>query len=170
MHLIQQNAYWMKKALALAREAFNQDEVPVGAVLVKNNCVLAAAHNATINHHDLTAHAEMLVLKKASRGVNMYQLQDATLYVTLEPCMMCLGALIQTKIQRVVFGAYDSNPHTINAMHVVEQFSLKKALSIIGGLYEKESCYLLKQFFRKKRVVCFSKVNSHDHMLRKIPL
>lgn len=98
---------WMAQALMLAEEAGQQGEVPVGAVLVKENKLLIGAGNATIQQCDPTAHAEIQVLRQAALQLGGNHLRSTTLYVTLEPCLMCLGAIIQVQIQRVVFGAYD---------------------------------------------------------------
>jgi tRNA(adenine34) deaminase len=96
---------WMKIAIQEAKKAVNEGEVPVGAILVKNGMIIAKAHNRPITKNDATAHAEILAIRKAGKKEKNYRLVGTTLYVTLEPCLMCLGALINARIERIVFGA-----------------------------------------------------------------
>ena len=103
----QTDRFWMAQALDEAHAACREDEIPVGAVLVSGKQRLAVAHNRSVVDQDPTAHAEILVLRRAARKAGNYRLPDATLYVTLEPCFMCAGAIIQARVRRVVFGARD---------------------------------------------------------------
>ncbi len=100
--------YWMKKALAYANEAGNINEIPVGAVLVKDNQLIAYGYNRSITDNDPSAHAEMMAIREAGKALNNYRLIDCTLYVTLEPCSMCAGLLVHSRIKRLVFGAKDA--------------------------------------------------------------
>lgn len=102
--------YWMQQALLLAEKAEQQDEVPVGAVIVKDNQLIAEGWNQPIQSHDPSAHAEMQAMRAAGKALNNYRLVDTTLYVTLEPCSMCVGAMVHARVRRVVFGAYDVKP------------------------------------------------------------
>lgn len=140
-------------ALALARRAARRGEVPVGAVLVdESGRALAAEHNRTIMNCDPTAHAEMLCLRRAAGAMGNYRLLGATLYVSLEPCPMCAGALIWARVQRVVFGASDPKA---GALGSVMDLSLRPELNhrpvVQGGLMAAESAAILKDFFAKRR-------------------
>src|SRR3990167_9266006 len=105
--------YWMQHALQLARHAGANNEVPVGAVLIWNNDIIGEGWNQPISTCDPTAHAEMVALRQGARYRNNYRVVDATLYVTLEPCVMCIGAMIHARIARLVFGAYDSSAYPL---------------------------------------------------------
>ena len=144
--------YWMQQALIAARQAMHCDEVPVGAVLVQNNQVLASANNCTISSNDPTAHAEIITMRAAAQTCKNYRLISSTLYVTLEPCMMCAGAMLHARIKRLVFGAYDLKTGVAGGcfdwlMHA------KHAHKIIvrGGVLEEDCSALLKEFFAQKR-------------------
>ena len=142
----------MRAALAEAEQAASEGEVPVGAVVVANGQVVASAHNSPIGSHDPSAHAEIVALRRACEAQSNYRLSDATLYVTLEPCVMCTGAIAQSRIGRVIFGAYDEKA---GALGSVVDLSDSKALNhhfeVIGGLLAAESQQLLQSFFRARR-------------------
>lgn len=150
---IQDDDYWMTLALAQARLAADYGEVPIGAVLVKEGRLLAAGHNLTISAHDPSAHAEVVVMRRAGVAVGNHRLIKSTLYVTLEPCVMCVGALLQARIQRLVFGAYDKRAGACGSLfelhhhtalnHRVEEYK--------GGVREAECRECLQNFFRKRR-------------------
>lgn len=144
--------YFMRLALAQAMLAGEQDEVPVGAVVVHNNEVIAEAHNAQISTSNPTAHAEILALEKAAKQLNNYRLPDCDLYVTLEPCLMCVGAMVHARIKRLVFGAADSK--TGMAMTVETMFEkpfLNHKVVVENGVLAEECGYLLSRFFQQKR-------------------
>lgn len=144
--------HWMQRALELAKRAEQEDEVPVGAVLVREDELLGEGWNSPISHNDPTAHAEILALRQASEKVGNYRLPGTTLYVTLEPCVMCAGAMIHARIERLVFGAFD--PKTGAAGSVFDTLISDKhnhRVEIHGGVMEKECGELLRQFFRKRR-------------------
>ena len=144
--------FWMRKALEVAIEAQCNDEVPVGAVLVKNNELIASASNSPISSNDPSAHAEILVIRKAARCLKNYRIPGTTLYVTLEPCMMCAGAMLHARVGRLVFGAFD--PKSGVAGTCFDWIHDKKHTHIIntqGGILESECRQLLKAFFKSKR-------------------
>ncbi len=137
----------MKLALAEAQKAFEMDEVPVGAVIVSNGRVIARAHNLTERLNDVTAHAEMQAFTAASEALGGKYLWDCTLYVTLEPCVMCAGASFWTQISRVVYGAPDEK----RGFNRIKTELLHPKTKIEGGLMAEESADLLKAFFKGKR-------------------
>jgi tRNA(adenine34) deaminase len=138
---------FMKEALKEARKAFDADEVPVGAVIVGGNSIIARAFNYTEHLTDVTAHAEMQAFTAAASGLGGKYLPECTLYVTLEPCIMCAGAAFWTQIGRVVFGAADEKRGFLRT----GQHLLHPKTKLTGGILEEECSELLKQFFRKKR-------------------
>jgi len=138
--------YYMRMALQQAREAFEQDEVPVGCVVVSNDRVIAKAHNLTETLNDVTAHAEMQAITSAANFLGGKYLQNCTLYVTLEPCVMCCGALSWSQISKVVIGARDAQRGFIN-----KNLSIHPKTEITLGVMENECAELVKEFFRNKR-------------------
>lgn len=144
--------YWMREALNLAKKAEEQDEVPVGAVLVFKDQIIGQGWNQPISAIDPSAHAEIIAIRQAAAFLKNYRLNDTTLYVTLEPCVMCVGAMVHARIKRLVFGAAD--PKTGAAGSV---FSLLPApqhnhqVIVEGGLLAEESALLLQNFFKRKR-------------------
>ena len=143
---------FMQQALEMARLAAKAGEVPVGAVLVRDGQVIAGAFNQPITQHDPSAHAEMLALRAAAESERNYRLPGTTLYVTLEPCTMCAGAMLHARIDRVVFGAYD--PKTGAAGSVMDVFSEKQInhqTEVHGGMMSEECGQLLRDFFKERR-------------------
>ena len=145
----------MRQALLEAQEAAREDEVPVGAVLVaQDGTVLAKAHNRTIALCDPTAHAEILALRAASRALGNYRLPNTTLYVTIEPCIMCMGALLHARVARIVFGAKDPKWGGAGSRYnLAADTGLNHAIDVRGGLLENECRELIQDFFRAKRPV-----------------
>ena len=142
----------MSHALKLAERSREGGEVPVGAVIVKDNQIIAEGWNQPIADHDATAHAEIIAIRSAGKNLNNYRLPDTTLYVTLEPCTMCAGAMIHARIGRVVFGAPD--PRTGTAGSVIDLFSQdyhNHQIEVQGGLMHEECGQILKDFFRDRR-------------------
>ena len=142
----------MRQALSVAQQAVQVDEVPVGAVLVQDNKLVASASNSPINSCDPSAHAEILVLRAAAQAQNNYRLIDSSLYVTLEPCMMCAGAMLHARVKNLVFGAHDLKSGVAGGcfdwlMHAKHTHKIK----IKGGVLESECGALLKEFFAEKR-------------------
>ena len=143
---------WMQIALNEAKLAMNENEIPVGAVLVKNGKVIAKAHNQPIKKNDPTAHAEIQLLRKAGKKQQNYRLTGSTLYVTLEPCAMCFGAMIHARIERIVFGASDPKTGVCGScINLNEENFFNHKISITDGVLENESSELLKLFFKSKR-------------------
>ena len=143
---------YMQRALVLAREAADQGEVPVGAIVVLNNQIIGQGYNQSISAKDPTAHAEIIALREAAKTVGNYRLLDATLYVTLEPCLMCVGAMVHARILRVVFGAHD--PKTGAAESVGRFFELphwNHRVEMTGGVLSEPCCTVLTQFFKALR-------------------
>ena len=143
---------FMQQAIEQAQLAAIAGEVPVGAVLVRDGQVISKAFNKPITNHDPSAHAEMLVLRQAALAEQNYRLPGTTLYVTLEPCAMCAGAMLHARVDRIVFGAPD--PKTGAAGSVVDLFAIKQInhqTSIEGGIMGDECGQLLKNFFKERR-------------------
>ena len=143
---------WMRIAIEEANLAMDKNEVPVGAVLVKNDTLIAQAHNKPITKNDPTAHAEIQLLRKAGEQQKNYRLPESTLYVTLEPCTMCFGAMVHARIDRIVYGASDPKTGVCgSSMNLNEENFFNHKISITSGILEKESSELLKLFFKSRR-------------------
>lgn len=143
---------WMRYALRLAQRAQEHGEVPVGAVLVKNNRCIAEGWNIPIISSDPTAHAEIIAIRKAGQILENYRLVDTTLYVTLEPCVMCMGAISHSRIKRLVFAATDPKRGAVcSALSLTAAPFLNHVVEWQGGVLEAECSALLKDFFRSKR-------------------
>ncbi len=143
---------FMAQALELARKAAAAGEVPVGAVLVKDGQVIAAAHNSPIGQHDPSAHAEIRVLRQAGQRLGNYRLPDTTLYVTLEPCPMCAGALVHAGGERLVYGAPDLRAGAAGTVFdIARSPALNHRLEVEGGVGGDAAAALLQEFFRARR-------------------
>lgn len=140
------DSYFMKKALQEAEAAFEKGEVPIGAVVVAKNQIIARAHNLTETLNDVTAHAEMQAITAAANFLGGKYLKDCTLYVTLEPCQMCAGALYWSQVSRIVYGAKDRQRG-----YEVMGTSIHPKTDVIGGIMEKEAATLIKRFFVERR-------------------
>ena len=144
--------YFMREALKLAEQAFSKDEVPVGAVIVQNDKIIARGYNQREMLKDPTAHAEMIAITSAAQAVGDWRLNDCTIYVTLEPCVMCAGAIILARISRIVYGADDPKAGAVRSLYnILEDKRLNHQPSITLGVLAEESSAILKDFFRKKR-------------------
>ncbi len=142
----------MAAALEEARRAASIGEVPVGAAVLQEGTVVARAHNETVQRRDPTAHAELLALRQALSSLQTDRLGDCTLYVTLEPCAQCAGAIVLTKVGRVVFGAYDPKAGMAGSVgDVLRHPGLNHRVEVIGGVEEEECGRLLQDFFRDRR-------------------
>ena len=150
------NEKFMKKAMSLARSAYELDEVPVGAVIVCDGKVLASAYNKRESSFDATAHAEILAIQKACKKLKDFRLIGAEMYVTLEPCVMCAGAILNARIENVYFGAYISNG-SISAEELAQRAELNHKTNFYGGYLEKENSELISSYFKEKRKNCKSK-------------
>ncbi len=146
MDLVFDDTYYMKKALQEAQTAFDKDEIPVGAIIVIKDRIIARAHNLTELLNDVTAHAEMQAITAAANFLGGKYLQDCTLYVTLEPCQMCAGALYWSQISKIVYGAKDEK-RGCGAMGT----KLHPKTVIKGGVLEEECSEIMKRFFIEKR-------------------
>ena len=143
---------WMKIAIEEAKLAMNENEIPIGSILVQNEKIIAKAHNQPIGNNDPTAHAEIQLLRKAGKQKENYRLIGSTLYVTLEPCAMCFGAMIHARVERIVFGALDPKTGVCGScMDLNNENFFNHKISITGGVLEKESSNLLTLFFKSLR-------------------
>src|SRR5687768_12465603 len=143
---------FMRAALALAGQAEEAGEVPVGAVLVKNGGIIGRGYNCPISVADPTAHAEVMALRDASRNLGNYRLVDCTLYVTLEPCVMCVGAIFHARIARLVYGAADPKTGACGSViDLTAELRLNHHMQITRGILAEEGSGKLKQFFEKRR-------------------
>jgi tRNA(adenine34) deaminase len=147
MKMVSMDQYFMQEALKEAIKAFEKNEVPVGAIVVGENRILARAHNLTETLKDPTAHAEMQAFTAASASIGGKYLHDCTLYVTLEPCIMCAGAAYWTQIGRIVYGASDEK----RGYHLTRHPLLHPKTEVLSGILASESEHLLKKFFKQKR-------------------
>ena len=145
--------FWMQKAIAAAIEAQDLDEIPIGACLIdKNGNLLAAIGNRTRTDCDPTAHAEILVLRKAAQEIGNYRLTETTIYTTIEPCAMCAGALVQARVNRLVFGAHDERFGGVEThFKICDSSSLNHRINITSGILAEECRALMQNFFRAKR-------------------
>ncbi len=145
--------HYMQLALAQAKLAADIDEVPVGAVLVTEDKQVFTAHNAPIANHDATAHAEIEVIRKASACIDNYRLLNSVLYVTLEPCLMCSGAIIHARIGTVVYGANDEKTGAVSSLYqALSDKRLNHQPSIISGILKEKCSQQLRNFFKAKRL------------------
>ena len=144
--------HWMRHALQLAEHAASKQEVPVGAVLVLNNEVIGEGYNSPITHNDPCAHAEIIALRNGAKTLNNYRLIDTTLYVTLEPCLMCAGAMVHARIKRLIFGANDPKAGVIESVAQMLDFPfLNHRVNYSGGLLAEQCGGVLSKFFRERR-------------------
>lgn len=143
---------WMREALLAAHEALERGEVPVGAIIVANDRILAVAGNRTRTNCDPTAHAEIVALREAARAVGNYRLTDATVYSTIEPCAMCAGALVQARVERLVYGARDERFGAVESkFRLCDSSSLNHRMEISSGVLESQCRTLMQEFFRTRR-------------------
>lgn len=143
---------WMRAALAEARRAAREQEVPVGAVVELEGRIVARGHNRPLHTHNPSAHAEILALGRAGRRLGNYRLNGCTLYVTIEPCAMCAGAIVQARVKRVVFGARDPKAGAAgSALKVLNHPKLNHQVEVASGVLKEECAGLLKDFFRVRR-------------------
>lgn len=144
---------WMNQALQLAETAAKQGEVPVGAVVVLDGQIIGEGYNQPITTSNPCAHAEIIALQEAGKTVQNYRLVDATLYVTLEPCSMCAGAMVHSRIKRLVYGATEPKAGVAcSVQHFFEQGFLNHKVDVVGGVMAEESASLLQQFFKQRRL------------------
>ena len=150
--MVRDAAYFMQHAIEAARCARAVDEVPVGAVVVYGNEIIATGFNQPIQHSDPCAHAEIMALRAAGKALGNYRLPGCTLYVTLEPCLMCAGAVMQARLSRLVFGAYDPKTGVCESvLNVFANQRLNHHTEVLGGVRGEECAQLLTHFFADKR-------------------
>lgn len=148
----EQDLYWLQQALLLAQYAESMGEVPVGAILVLDNHMIGQGWNQPITRNDPTAHAEIIALRAGAHSIDNYRLLNATLYTTLEPCSMCAGAIIHSRIKRLVFSALDAKAGAVGSVvNILELKQLNHRIAYESGLLADESSELLKRFFKGKR-------------------
>ena len=146
------DVHWMRHALELALRAARVGEVPVGAVLVREGQLVAEGWNLPISHNDPTAHAEIQALRAGGKVLNNYRLLDTTLYVTLEPCPMCAGAIVHARVGRVVYAATDPRTGAAGSVYnILQSNELNHRCEVEGGVLAEESATLLRDFFRSRR-------------------
>jgi tRNA(adenine34) deaminase len=144
--------FWMQRAIELAREAEKQGEVPVGAVLVKDNQVVGEGYNAPIATHDPSAHAEIQAIRAAASALGNYRLLNTTLYVTVEPCVMCAGAIVHARIGELVYGASEPRSGAAGSVfNLLQSDTLNHQVTIRSGVLKEECASLLKNFFQQRR-------------------
>jgi len=143
---------WMRLALEQAEKAEEEGEVPVGAILIKDGLIIARAHNQPISTNDPTAHAEIQLLRAAGVKLKNYRLTETSLYVTLEPCAMCLGAIMHARVERIVFGAHDPKTGVCGSSeNLMSANCFNHKINLVSGVLENESKQLLKNFFISRR-------------------
>jgi len=146
------DTHFMKEALQEAKKALDKDEPPVGAVIVKDGEIIARGHNLRENLKDPTAHAEMLAIKAAAGSMERWRLSDCTMYVTLEPCAMCAGAMVLARLHRLVYGASDPKAGAVNSlMNLVSDERLNHQVEVESGILAEECGDLLRDFFSSRR-------------------
>jgi tRNA(adenine34) deaminase len=151
-HFFPRDEYFMRLALREAEQAIDHDDVPIGAVVVRNGELIGAGHNERELRADPTAHAEMIALREAARALNSWRVLDAIMYVTLEPCAMCAGALVLSRIPRVIYGAADPKAGAAgSALDVLSEPRLNHNPRVQGGLLAVDSAALLQSFFASRR-------------------
>lgn len=152
MLLRENDEYFMQEALLAAEKAASLGEVPVGAVLVHDNRIIATAHNEPITQQDPSAHAEIMAMRKSAQRLGNYRLTGCTLYVTLEPCCMCVGAIVHARIKRLVYGAFDQKTGCISSqLALLDQGFLNHRTEHQGGILQDASLTLLRKFFQARR-------------------
>ena len=143
---------FMERAIDLAKEARDRDEIPIGAVVVQDNNIIGEGFNCPISEHDPSGHAEVIALRNAGVNISNYRLPGSTLYVTLEPCIMCAGAILHARVERLVFGARDAKYGAAGSqLNLLESRFLNHRCTITAGVMQQACQYLLLQFFRERR-------------------
>ncbi len=143
---------YILKTLNLARKAFEKDEVPVGAIIVKDDKIIAKAYNVRNSKKSALCHAEIIAINKACKKLNDFRLNGCTMYVNLEPCAMCAGAILNARIDKVVFGAYEKRSGCCGSkLNVLQHGSEIHKVEVVGGVLEKECAEIMKEFFSGKR-------------------
>jgi tRNA(adenine34) deaminase len=146
--------YYMKEALKEAKKAYEKEEIPVGAVIVKGNKIIARAHNLRETKNCSTSHAEILAIEKANKKLNAWRLENCEMYITLEPCMMCMGAIINSRIKKIYIGTLDPKTGSYKSVINIKKYKFNHDVEVEEGILKDECEYILKDFFkilRKKK-------------------
>ena len=150
----EKDIYFMQQALKCAKAAQEKDEVPIGAVIVKDNKIIARGYNKSILLKDTTAHAEIIAIRKACNKIKNYRLTDCSVYVTIEPCLMCIGTLVHARIKNLYFGAKDAKAGACNSILDISNIKVNHKINIYSGLLEQDCAKIIKEFFKNKRKIC----------------
>ena len=151
--MVEKHEHYMHEALIEARKAYKLDEVPVGAIIVKNDIIIARAHNLKETKNDATAHAEILAIKMAEEALGVWRLTGCSIYVTLEPCAMCAGAIINSRLNDLYFGAYDPKAGCCGSvLNVTENGLFNHNAFVLGGILEADCSKILSEYFKEKRL------------------
>lgn len=149
MKLEQNNEYYMKQALKQAKKAFENNEVPVGAIIVKNNKIIARSYNKKEGKKDTTKHAEIIAIQKASKKLNAWRLEDCSMYVTLEPCTMCIGAIINARIKNLYIGTMDEKTGACGSvLNIPKDYKFNHIVNVKTNILQEECKKILQDFFR----------------------
>ena len=152
--------YYMKQALKEAKKAFDKDEVPIGAVIVKNDKIIAKAYNIKETKNDTTKHAEIIAIQKASKKIGAWRLNECELYTTLEPCPMCAGAIINSRIKKIYIGTKDEKTGAAGSvLNLFEDYKFNHKVEIEYGILEEKCSNILKEFFKKLRKTKNGRIN-----------
>lgn len=144
--------FWMKKAFNLAQKAYDRNEVPVGCIIVEDNQIISSAYNLKESLQTPLGHAEVLAIHKAAKKKNSWRLENCTLYVTLEPCPMCAGVILQSRIKKIVFATTDPKAGAVSSLYsLLNDSRLNHQVEIVSGVLQQEASQLLKSFFKKLR-------------------
>lgn len=147
----EKDIYYMKHAITRAKAAAKCDEVPIGAVIVKDDKIISTGRNMRENKKNALHHAEIIAIDRACKKLNAWRLNDCTLYVTMEPCPMCAGAIVNSRIKRVVFGCYDKKAGAMGSVFNMSEYPLNHKYEVLGGVMETECASLLSNFFAELR-------------------
>jgi len=143
--------YFMKEALKEAKKAYKKEEIPVGAVIVKDEKIIARGHNLKEFKHSATSHAEIMAIEKANKKLNAWRLEDCEMYITLEPCMMCMGAIINARIKKIYIGTLDPKTGACTSVINIENYKFNHVVEVETGILKNECEYILKDFFKMLR-------------------
>ncbi len=142
---------FMKEALKEAKKAYKKEEIPVGAVIVKDNKIIARGHNLKETKNSSISHAEILAIQKANKKLNAWRLEDCEMYITLEPCMMCMGAIVNSRIKKIYIGTLDSKTGSCKSVINMENYKFNHIVEVETGILKEECEYILKDFFKNLR-------------------
>lgn len=142
---------FMNEALKEAKKAYDKEEIPVGAIIVKDGKIIARGHNLKELKHKTTSHAEINTIEKANKKLNAWRLEDCDMYITLEPCMMCMGAIINARIKKIYIGTLDPKTGACKSVINIDKYKFNHKVEIETGILKKECEYILKDFFKKLR-------------------